>query len=87
MKEGRLEARNGEAARVKKWRASPDPKVPYHGAGYEPEPVGVVQSGGRLERLGRALDDQALLQWRENKVGLGLAAAFVVAALLLTVGW
>ena len=38
-----------------------------------------------IERLGKAIKELALLQWRENKVGIALLVAFVVAAVVFAV--
>jgi hypothetical protein len=83
MREGWLEQRNGESAAIKRWRSLPDPKFDAFADEQEVEevvPFGPI--GGRMEQLGRALDDLALLQWRENKVGLALAAVFIVSCLV-----
>ena len=84
--EGRLERRNGEKPAIKRWRALPDPKVDAFADTRDLDIGPIFIVGGRMERWGRALDEQAQLQWDENKVGLALALAFVVAVLLV-IGW
>jgi hypothetical protein len=45
----------------------------------------VARIGKTLAELTKALGELAVLQWRENKIGLGLAGAFILFCLIVVV--
>lgn len=74
-----LVAHNGESAELKAWRELPDPKTEIWGFDL-PEPVRVDPSRTWKDEVRSAVD----VQKEQNKLGIALAAAFVVVMIVLS---